>query len=189
MAAWPAIAPTTVGNTTIRPRSPTGAPHHGKEMRDLRQGAAVRTQREPLEAAHQPPVPAQPADRAGAGRGSARTGSRLHSLPADPRGRSLNAAFFAAAGALFAGCLAIQYVGYARLLATGLRQPDVAARRAGIRRWLLFALTWQSIVFVGVFVYALVMTHVHHAGLAWIAPPLAALIGTALPYQLAAGRL
>ncbi len=33
------------------------------------------------------------------------------------------------------------------------------------------------------------MTHTHHGGLAWIAPPLAALVGTALPYQLAAMRL
>jgi hypothetical protein len=42
---------------------------------------------------------------------------------------------------------------------------------------------------VSVLVYALVMTRGHHAGLAWIAPPVAALVGTALPYQLAAIRL
>jgi hypothetical protein len=40
-----------------------------------------------------------------------------------------------------------------------------------------------------VLVYVLVVPRGRHVGLAWIAPPLAALIGTALPYQLAAMRL
>jgi hypothetical protein len=53
----------------------------------------------------------------------------------------------------------------------------------------VFAVTWQALVIVGVIVYALVMTRVSHSGPAWVAPPLAALVGTALPYQLAAGRL
>ena len=90
---------------------------------------------------------------------------------------------------VFIGCLAVQYLGYDRLLAVGLRASAVTDRRTIIRRWLLFALAWQSLVIAGVFVYALVMTHTHRDGLAWIAPPLAALLGTALPYQLAAGRL
>ena len=58
-----------------------------------------------------------------------------------------------------------------------------------MKRWLVFALGWQSLVIASVLVYALVMTRGHHAGLAWIAPPVAALVGTALPYQLAAARL
>src|SRR5262245_11821471 len=66
---------------TIPVRSPTGASNHGKEMRDLRQGTAVRTQREPLQGAHQPPLPAQPADGAGEAGRPDRAGSRLHSLP------------------------------------------------------------------------------------------------------------
>src|SRR6266699_6922475 len=98
------MAPTTAGNTSMRPRSraerrdrvvaassaarrsmgraygtipvrsPTGASHHGKEMRDLRQGTAVRTQREPLEGSHQPPFPAQPADGSGPDRWPAGAG-------------------------------------------------------------------------------------------------------------------
>jgi hypothetical protein len=36
--------------------------------------------------------------------------------------------------------------------------------------------------------YVLV-TRGRHLGVAWVAPPVAALIGTALPYQLAAMRL
>src|SRR3979411_933497 len=54
---------------TIRPRSSSGAKkNHGKEMRDLRQGTAVRTQRQPLEGSHEPALPAQPAGRQDQGR-------------------------------------------------------------------------------------------------------------------------
>ena len=49
-------------------------------------------------------------------------------------------------------------------------------------------MTWQAVVIVGVVAYVL-LTRGHHLGPAWVAPPLAALIGTALPYQLAATRL
>src|SRR5215467_11042452 len=70
---------------TIRPRSPTERTNHGKEMRDLREEPAVRTQREPLEGSHQPALPPEPADREGAHREAGRAGSRLHALPADQR--------------------------------------------------------------------------------------------------------
>lgn len=83
----------------------------------------------------------------------------------------------------------MQYAGYDRILAAGLRESDVEARRRGMKRWLVFAVVWQALVIAGCFVYAFLMTRVHRSGLAWIAPPLAALIGTALPYQLAASRL
>src|SRR5437764_11442646 len=110
------MAPTTAGNTSIRPRSrrdrsdpeaedsfsaarrsigwaygtirlrsTTGATSHGKKMRDLRQGTAVRTQREPLQGAQQPALPAQSADGPGEDRRAHRARSRLHALPAHPR--------------------------------------------------------------------------------------------------------
>ena len=75
------------------------------------------------------------------------------------------------------------------MLAAALRQTDVASRRRGLKRWVVFALIWQSIVIAGVFVYAFAISRSHRAGLSWIAPPVAALIGTALPYQLAVTRL
>jgi len=90
---------------------------------------------------------------------------------------------------VFIGCLTVQFLGYQRVLAAGLRSPDLGARRRALKRWLVFALAWQSLVLVAVLVYVLVVTRDHHAGLSWIAPPVAALIGTALPYQLAAMRL
>lgn len=56
-------------------------------------------------------------------------------------------------------------------------------------RWLVFALVWQALVIVGVIVYTLVVIGGHRSGLSSVAPPVAALLGTALPYQLAAMRL
>ena len=91
---------------------------------------------------------------------------------------------------MFAGCLTVQYAGYDRILAASLREASVEAQQRGMKRWLVFALVWQALVIAGCFVYAFVMTRSHRAGgLAWIAPPIAALLGTALPYQLAASRL
>ena len=65
----------------------------------------------------------------------------------------------------------------------------MADRQRALKRWLLFALAFQALVFAGVLAYALVVTRSRGAGLAWVAPPIAALLGTALPYQLAATRL
>ena len=90
---------------------------------------------------------------------------------------------------MFVGCLAVQYVGYDRLLAAGLRSADLAERRRALKRWAGFAVAWQALVIAGVIAYAFVMTRAHRSGLSWIAPPVAALLGTALPYQLAVMRL
>lgn len=83
----------------------------------------------------------------------------------------------------------MQYAGYDRILVAGLRQSEAEAKQQGLKRWLVFALVWQALVIAGCFVYAFVMTRMHPSGLAWIAPPIAALLGTALPYQLAVTRL
>jgi hypothetical protein len=83
-------------------------------------------------------------------------------------------------------CLTVQLAGYDRILAAGLRDPEVDVRRRALKRWVAFAVAWQVLVVGGVVGYALL---VPRAGVAWIAPPIAALLGTALPYQLAASRL
>lgn len=80
-------------------------------------------------------------------------------------------------------------MGYQRVLAAGLREPGIEERRRAVKRWVAFAVAWQAAVIVGVLVYVFAMTRVHRGGLAWIAPPVGALAGTALPYQLAATRL
>ena len=79
----------------------------------------------------------------------------------------------------------MQYAGYDRILAAGLRDPEVEGRRRALRRWAVFAVAWQAVVIAGVVGYALLT---HRAGPAWVAPPIAALLGTALPSQLAAPR-
>jgi hypothetical protein len=64
----------------------------------------------------------------------------------------------------------------------------VAARQRALKRWVVFAVAWQALVIAGVLAYA-AAGRGHAAGLARVAPPIAALVGTALPYQLAATRL
>lgn len=86
-------------------------------------------------------------------------------------------------------CVIVQYTGYDRLLVAGLRRSGVAARRRGLRRWVFFALIWQSLVIAGVFAYAFAITRTHRSDFLWVLPPIAALFGTALPYQLAVMRL
>ena len=87
-------------------------------------------------------------------------------------------------------CLAVQYAGYQRVLAAGLRAGDPEVRRRAPKRWLAFAAAWQLIVLAGVVGYAVVATRGGRPdGLGWAAPPVAAVLGTALPLQLAAARL
>ena len=108
-------------------------------------------------------------------------------MSAHPRGRL---SFLAAAAAIFAGCIAVQYVAGERLLAAPLREAGVDGRRRAIKRWVTFAVAWQALVVVAVIAYALAVTRGGRPqGLAWIAPPVAAVVGTALPLQLAAARL
>ncbi len=83
----------------------------------------------------------------------------------------------------------VQYLGYERLLEAGLRETEIASRRRGLKRWVIFAVIWQSLVIAGVLVYVLLMTRSHHPDISWISPPIAALLGTALPYQLTVMRL
>jgi hypothetical protein len=48
---------------------------------------------------------------------------------------------------------------------------------------------WQAALILALAVYALLVGRSHPRDLSWIAPPIAALIGTALPLQLAVGRI
>lgn len=75
------------------------------------------------------------------------------------------------------------------MLVAGLRNVDPLARRRSLKRWLTFVVAWQGLVIVGCIVYAFVMTGPRRTSLLWVAPPLGALVGTALPYQLVAMRL
>ena len=90
---------------------------------------------------------------------------------------------------VFVVCASAQYLGYGRILAAGLRSGDLEIRRRAMKRWVLFAVCWQLMVLAAVVGYAAVMSRQHPGGLSWIAPVAAALVGTAVPLQLAALRL
>jgi hypothetical protein len=90
---------------------------------------------------------------------------------------------------LFVVCLAVQFAGYQWILVSGLRNREATERRRALKRWLLFVLVWQGLVIVGCVAYAVVMTPARRSGFVWVTPPLGALLGTALPYQLVAMRL
>lgn len=87
------------------------------------------------------------------------------------------------------GCFALQYLGYSRLLLPGLRSSAPDARRSALKRWLLFVAVWQGLVIAGLVAYAVLGPSRRGAGPAWVAPPLAVLVGTALPLQLAVVRI
>jgi hypothetical protein len=89
---------------------------------------------------------------------------------------------------VFIGCLAVELAGY-RWLVAGLRAPESASRMRALKGWAVFAVAWQIVVFAGCVVYALALTHGRRPAGLWIAPPIGALVGTALPYQLVATRL
>ncbi|MDQ6744164.1 MAG: hypothetical protein M3Z97_14835 [Candidatus Dormibacteraeota bacterium] len=90
---------------------------------------------------------------------------------------------------MLAGCLAVQYLGYSRLLLPGLRSPESGEKRRALKRWLLFVAAWQAVLVAGLVGYALLLPPTRRIGPAWVVPPLAALLGTALPLQLAVVRI
>src|SRR6266851_9747280 len=59
---------------------------HGQALRDLRQGAAIRTPRQSRQEPGEPEVHAQPADGSRDGGRKEHARPRLHALPADLRG-------------------------------------------------------------------------------------------------------
>ena len=77
-----------------------------------------------------------------------------------------------------------QYVGWRRIAAPSLREPDLDQRKAGLKRWMIFALSYQVVVVILVVVYVALVGHTHPAS-AWPAPAVGAVMGTALPLQIA----
>lgn len=82
-------------------------------------------------------------------------------------------------------CLGVQLACYQWLLRPVLKDGEPGRRRAGLKRWVLFAVAWQLAVLVAIAAYSIPTLGSHPHGLAWIAPPLGAIAGTALPLQLA----
>jgi hypothetical protein len=102
----------------------------------------------------------------------------------------LTDSLFIAAGAvafLLAG--AAHWLLYARLLSPALTDDDLEARAHALKRWLAWAVGIQILVVVGAGLYVLMLVLRHQRGIAWVAPGLGAVIGTALPLQVVVSRL
>lgn len=66
-----------------------------------------------------------------------------------------------------------------------MRTLDTARMRPAVTRWLKVVLVWQVVVVGLAAGYVLTLAPTHPPGLAWVAPAIAAIFGTALPLQVA----
>jgi hypothetical protein len=95
---------------------------------------------------------------------------------------------FGLAATIFFLAAGFQYTLYRVLLQPALEEGDVEARRRGLLRWLAFAGGFQALVVIAVVGWGWWLASAGARGWAW-APPLALLLGTGLPLQLAAMRV
>jgi len=103
--------------------------------------------------------------------------------------RRLTDSFFVAAGlGALIGAAAVQLGLYQWLLREPLRAADFERVRPAFKRWIVGALAWQAVVIVGAGVYVYVVTRSRPEGIAWVAPAIGLLLGTALPLQLVASN-
>jgi hypothetical protein len=94
----------------------------------------------------------------------------------------------AAGVAAFTVCLALQLGLHLRVLVPGLGRPEPEAQSHAVRRWFKYAVVLQCVVVVAVVAYGVRFPRPNPIG-AWGVPPLAALVGTALPLQMPAIRI
>ena len=102
------------------------------------------------------------------------------------RGVVTDSAYLATALAVFVVAAAVQLYLYRALLRSALASGELEQARPAFRRWIVAAAGWQGIAIVGAGVYVYLVTRQHPAGVAWVAPALAVLLGTALPLQIVA---
>ena len=87
---------------------------------------------------------------------------------------------------MFVVCLASQALVYQRFLAGGLSASQVEVRRKALIRWFGVEVGMQLAVVLAAAAYLLIMWTRHPPGYGWLVPALGAIVGTALPLQLAA---
>jgi hypothetical protein len=71
------------------------------------------------------------------------------------------------------------------MLQRALRLADLELARPAIGRWVKTVLVFQTIVLLATGTYVAVLASRHPHGIAWAAPAIGAVIGAALPLQLA----
>jgi hypothetical protein len=94
----------------------------------------------------------------------------------------------AAAAAIFIICLAAHWLAYRTILDPGLRQPETERQQAALKRWAAFVVAFEVVIVASAVAYVLVSSR-GAAGVLWILPPLAAVLGGALGLQLGVGRI
>jgi hypothetical protein len=85
--------------------------------------------------------------------------------------------------------MGVHYLAYQRFLGSSLADPDPLVRRAGLTGWARFAIAWQLLVLVIGASWILPFALNHVRGLAWTAPAIGLVLGTALPLQLVVIRI
>ena len=109
----------------------------------------------------------------------------MHPVPAHLR-RLTDSLYLATGLGAFIAAAAIQLGLYRWLLRAPLQSADVERVKPAFRRWVVAAVAWQGLVLLTAGAYVFLLTRQNPDGLAWIAPALGLLLGTALPLQLVA---
>ena len=86
-------------------------------------------------------------------------------------------------------CFGVHYAFWVRVLSPALVSADLEERRAAMKRWVTFAVAWQVVILLAIAAYLFPMSRSHPPGGLWITPVLAAVVGTAVPLQVALFRL
>lgn len=71
------------------------------------------------------------------------------------------------------------------MLRPALQSGDLEQARPAVTRWVKTALVFQTVVLIGAGGYVVLTASSHPHGLAWVAPAIGAVFGTALPLQIA----
>jgi drug/metabolite transporter (DMT)-like permease len=95
----------------------------------------------------------------------------------------------AMAAVAFGICVAVMGLAYRGILAPGLRQPEMDARRRALTRWIGTVVGFQLLLGAAIVVYLIVTAWSHTPTLGRALPPLGAVLGNALTLQLAVVRL
>jgi hypothetical protein len=85
--------------------------------------------------------------------------------------------------------LTVQYGLYHRLLRDPMRARNLAEARPALALWLKIVVAWQVVVGGASVAYVALMASRHTHGVAWIAPPIGAVFGTAIPLQVAVAAI
>jgi len=122
-------------------------------------------------------LPDGPCEQGSAPAASART-------PHSPA-RLSDSSYLLTGAAVFVLALTVQFWLYAWMLQGPVRSGDLEQARPAVTRWVKTALVYQTVVLVASGAYVVILASGHPRGLAWVAPAIGAVIGTALPLQLA----